>query len=150
MIKTITLTCTVTRQDFSFKQIYHYLEQIELKYLKNQKLSAAAKQTLSDKVLDVLDIVGEMSLPIFNKRDEIERKWMVGCTNREAARDSWLKEYSQLHKPYDKLKDRAYDIFCQINGIDPDAPLPDINESYERPEYDDEDDIKNNNESNFY
>jgi len=121
MLKVITLTCTVTREDFSFKQIYHYLSQIELNYVQHLEaepvLTIETRDLLSGKVLDVLDIVGEMSQPIFNQRSEIENRWTMTCKDADAARDGWIREYTNLHKPYDRLKNRAYNLFCKINDI---------------------------------
>jgi hypothetical protein len=124
MLKMITLTCTVNREDFSFSQIKHYLAKISDTYSKliieDGEISPEVKEFLSNKIYEVLEIVGEMSQPIFNTRHEIEDRWMLKCKDAKAARDSWIKEYTALHKPYDKLKDQAYDLFCQINEISED------------------------------
>lgn len=120
MIKDITLTVQVDRNDFSFKQIKHYIDKVEQTYNKflNHGLDKDMKEILSNKILDVLEIVGEMSLPLFKRRKEIEEKWSRSFPDDpEAARDGWLDEYHKLHKPYDKIKDRAYDLFCKINSI---------------------------------
>jgi hypothetical protein len=126
MLKNITLTCTITREDFSFSKIYRYLDDVEIKYDKlledDPYLPAELREALADKVLDVLNLVGEMSQPLFNKRVEIEDRWHRTCLDAEKAKWGWIDEYIQLHRPYDRLKNRAYYLFCKINNI-PDHEL---------------------------
>lgn len=120
MIKDITLTCTVDRADINFNEIIAFLKKIETSYNKFLKhgITTEIKKTLSDQLIDLLEIIGEMSIPVFNKRKEIENKWSLLITDNPAkAREEWIKEYRRLHRPYDKLKDRTYSLFCQINSI---------------------------------
>jgi DNA-binding transcriptional MerR regulator len=121
MLKMITLTLSVKREDFSFSQIKHYLQSLETTYSKtiisDGELSPSFKEILTDRIYEVLEIIGEMSQPIFNRRQEIENRWMRDCSDHQTALEGWIKEYTSLHKPYDKLKDQAYHLFCRVNEI---------------------------------
>jgi len=73
------------------------------------------------KVSLLLDAIGELSRSRFDVREEIESKYMEYYSNQPALGQTlWLKYYESLHKPYDKIKNKCFNL---IEKIDPDNTI---------------------------
>ena len=65
---------------------------------------------LVEQITTILYKVGGLTVPLFNLRDAIEEEYTLQYRHSpELARKLWRDEYSALHKPYDKLKNKCFD-----------------------------------------
>jgi hypothetical protein len=66
---------------------------------------------------DLLYMVGELSMPIFALREEMEEAYSKKYVKSPAlGKKLYLEQYENVHKPYDKLKNKAFKI---INHFEP-------------------------------
>ena len=66
---------------------------------------------------DILYLIGEHSQPIFDLREVIEKEYTTKYLKSPAlGKKLYLEYYEGLHKPYDRLKNRAFKL---IKLIDP-------------------------------
>jgi hypothetical protein len=69
-----------------------------------------------DDTIKILLYVADLSLPIFNLMDKIERKhYTMNKDNHNLARKLFLEEYRALHVKYDTIKNRCYQILSDID-----------------------------------
>lgn len=62
-----------------------------------------------------LDLLGELSLPIFQMRVDMEKRYLNEYGYREGRR-MFIEHYTSLHKPYDELKEVVFEL---IEKLDP-------------------------------
>lgn len=73
---------------------------------------------LYEKVINILDYVGMLSLPAFNIEDKLEDLY----TNKyihfpELAKKLWLDHYKTIHRPYNILKNRCYSLLDDLDEL---------------------------------
>lgn len=67
-------------------------------------------------VSQILDIVGALSIPIFEARESIEDHYRKKYIKQPAlGKTLWLKEYDKLHKPFDRLKNRCWSLLKKLD-----------------------------------
>lgn len=88
----------------------------ELIKLEN-KLSSDQKEKVTKLLSDILYKVGDMSIPIFEIRETMEEKYAKKYVKSPAlGKKLYLEHYENVHKPFDKLKNRTFKV---INILDP-------------------------------
>lgn len=79
---------------------------------------------MDDEVLDevvfmtesVLETLGNMSTDVKQSIDKKEKHYIVHYKHSPAlGKELWLKEYFDAFKPYDKLKERGWEIIDKAN-----------------------------------
>lgn len=74
-------------------------------------------QSMLQLTTDILYLVGELSQDIFDLRITMETEYNKYYSKSPAlGKKLYLEHYQELHKPYDKLKNRAFKL---IKMIDP-------------------------------
>ncbi len=70
-----------------------------------------------DEVLDVLYKIGNLSLVVFNIRDELEDKYSIAYRHSPfLAKKLWQKHYHELHKPYNIVKNNCFNYLDQLEN----------------------------------
>lgn len=83
----------------------------------DKEMPLSKKKQLVYVVSTVLDAVGELSQPAFDVREKMEEDYNLKYLKSPAlGKELFLKHYESLHKPYDKLKNKCFDL---LNKIDP-------------------------------
>jgi hypothetical protein len=83
---------------------------------KYNPLTTDEKIIISNNIILIMERIGELSQPIFNRIGEIEISHFKLNLDPTAARKSFLQEYTTLHKPYDRIKTIAWTMYYNING----------------------------------
>lgn len=92
--------------------------QIKKKTIITNKFSEEEYITLSKKVINVLDHLARLSEPAFNIQDEIRDLYMDRYSHSPNLGHSLFRGCCEnLHKPYDKLKNRAFDLLETIDSV---------------------------------
>lgn len=69
-----------------------------------------------EKIVRVLDYIGNLSKPAFGINQEIEDKYFLKYKHFPAlAKKLWQEHYENIHRPYNILKNRCYRM---LNAID--------------------------------
>ena len=64
---------------------------------------------LVDEILQILYKIGDMSIPIFKLRNELEDKYAMTYRHSPLlAKKLWQKHYHDLHKPYNEVKNICF------------------------------------------
>lgn len=85
----------------------------------SNNLSDVRKLALLKLTTKVLYAVGEFSEDIFVLRPEMERKYTEMYPQSPAlGKKLYLEHYEGLHKPYNKLKNRAFKLIQLLDPID--------------------------------
>lgn len=67
------------------------------------------------KIIQVLEYVGNLSLPAFNLSDILETEYFKRYKHSpELARKLWTQHYHQVHKPYNVLKNRCFTLLDRL------------------------------------
>lgn len=91
----------------------------DIKYFKDigVTLTRTQRKLMYSKISELLDCVGELSIPIFNARQSIEDHFDGKYKHSPAlGKQLWLKKYTKLHKPLDALKNKCWNI---LDSMDP-------------------------------
>ena len=95
----------------------------DYKYFKElgQEIPTTKKKKLIYIVSTVLDAIGEMSLTRQAVRNKMEEDYTQKyLQSPELGKNLFLTEYEKIHKPYDKLKNKCFDLLFKI---DPDNEI---------------------------
>ena len=69
-------------------------------------------------IVQVLEYVGELSMPAFNIRDEVEKRYFTMYKNSpELAKKLWLDHYHDIHKPFNTIKNRCFSLLEQMDNL---------------------------------
>jgi hypothetical protein len=72
---------------------------------------------------NILSAIGDMSMTRFNAMNDLEEEYLKKYIQSPAlGKTLFLKEYNKLHVPYDKLKNKCFDL---LSKLDPDAKIVD-------------------------
>ncbi len=67
------------------------------------------------KIINVLEYVGDLSLPAFNVSNTLETEYFKRYKNApEMARKMWTTHYHNVHKPYNVLKNRCFTLLDKL------------------------------------
>jgi hypothetical protein len=95
------------------------LEKLRIRFLavKNQKsINGKIHTELFEEVIRVLDYTGALSEPAFRIEAELEELYFKRYKNSPAlARKLWQDHYSMIHKPYTRLKNRAFRMLDELD-----------------------------------
>ena len=79
------------------------------------------KQVLTHTIDVVLNGVGLMSQSRFDVRDKLEEEYSKAFIKQPAlGKELYLKHYESLHKPFDKLKNKCFNLFYKLDNINED------------------------------
>ena len=82
----------------------------------DKEIPLPKKKQLVFVVSTVLDAVGELSQPAFDVRESMEEEYNKKYIKSPAlGKQLFLKEYELLHKPFDKLKNKCFDLLTKID-----------------------------------
>lgn len=74
------------------------------------------KQVLVYMTATVLDLVGELSMTRFDVRETMEQEYHTKFPQSpELGKKLYLDHYENLHKPYDKIKNKCFDLLSKID-----------------------------------
>ena len=93
----------------------------EITYFKDLgvELTRTQRKVMYAKISELLDLIGELSKPIFNSRIAIEESYRKKYDKQPAlGKKLWLDHYEGLHKPYDQLKNKCWNL---LSKLDPDC-----------------------------
>jgi hypothetical protein len=69
-----------------------------------------------EKVIAILVMVGELSVPCFELFDELEFQYTLKYRKYpELGKKVWLDHYAKIHHPYSILKNRCYTLLEQLD-----------------------------------
>lgn len=64
----------------------------------------------------VIGAVGDMSLSVFDIRDSLEEEYFKQYKkNPLLGKTLFLEEYEKLHKPYDRLKNKCFELLFKLD-----------------------------------
>jgi len=116
----IELNIEIPNQNVEINNIEKLIDRIEadIKYCKfsfNNFQSDYYKYY--NRIVDYLEYVGQLSLVIFNIEDIIEEKYFnhYRKENPEYVKKLWYAHYSELHKPYSRLKENCYRLIKTLD-----------------------------------
>ena len=95
----------------------------EYKWYRDTKVEIPHRKmhTLVYMTSTVLDLIGELSMTRFDVRDSMEEDYKKKYLNSPAlGKKIFLEHYEGLHKPYDKVKNKCFDL---LRKIDPDCVI---------------------------
>lgn len=73
---------------------------------------------LHELIVQVLEYVGELSLPAFNVQDELESRYYRMYKHApEIAKYEYLKHYHDIHRPFNLLKNRCFTLLEEMDEI---------------------------------
>jgi hypothetical protein len=80
-----------------------------------------------EEVVRVLDYVGRLSMPAFAIEEDMERLYVMRYPHSpELAKALWLEHFSNVHHPYNLLKNRCFklideldELYLNVNGRNP-------------------------------
>ena len=73
--------------------------------------------TMFEHIIVVLDYLGNLSLPAFETQNELEEMYkMKFLRSPELGKKLWLDHYGEIHKPYNKLKNRCYRLIDELDA----------------------------------
>ena len=90
----------------------------EFKWYKETKVDIPHRKkfTLVYLTSKVLDLVGELSMTRFDVRDSLEEKYKIQyCKSPELGKKLYLEHYESIHKPYDKIKNKCFELLGRID-----------------------------------
>lgn len=62
-------------------------------------------------IIQVLEYVGDLSIPMFNIQDQLEKNYnRMYKSSPELAKKLYLEHYHELHRPYNILKNRCFTL----------------------------------------
>ena len=73
-------------------------------------------ETLFEDIIKILDFVGDLSLPAFGIKEELEELYFKQFSHAPAlAKELWLKHYERIHHPYNLLKNRCFRLIEELD-----------------------------------
>ena len=95
---------------------------------KEIELEDEQKEQLLKLVTNLLYKVGDLSIPIFELREMMENTYFEQYKQSPAlGKELYMKHYESIHRPYDKLKNKAFRL---IQILDP------YNDGFEEEDFD--------------
>ena len=92
------------------KDIEPRIHKLFVKFSINQKVDDKDYDDIVDAIQNVLYQVGELSLPFFAIRNQLEEDYFkIYKHSPKLAKKLWQDEYANLHKPYNKIKNKCFD-----------------------------------------
>lgn len=83
---------------------------------KLKELNDFVYETLYTRITKALYYVGKLSMPAFNIEEKLEEEYFnVYQHAPELARKLWLDHYSEIHRPYNILKNRLFRLFDELD-----------------------------------
>jgi hypothetical protein len=96
-----------------------HLKKLRIRFLKvkNKKLINGKIHTeIFEEIIRVLDYLGGLSKPAFRIETELEEMYFRQYRNSPAlAKKLWLDHYTLIHRPYTKLKNRAFRMLDELD-----------------------------------
>jgi len=102
------------------KKAFSIIHKINEKYkiIKEQRIIyETEKQSLSNDIITILELIGEMTDPLFACREKLESNYFTKISDPVLARKMFLNEYESMHKPYDQVKNIAWALYYKINNL---------------------------------
>jgi len=91
------------------KSVNHYNINVEL-ITDNQFI------ILYERIIKVLDYVGRLSMPAFFIENELEELYKINYLHApQLGKMLWLEHYEEIHKPYNKLKNRCFKLLDDLD-----------------------------------
>jgi hypothetical protein len=111
---------TIELQDHSkeLEQATRILEKVdkEKNWWKDKDMPLKSKKKLVYMISTVLEATGEMSLTRFDIREDLEQQYNKHYLQSPAlGKELFLKHYEKLHKPYDKIKNKCFDLLKKVD-----------------------------------
>ena len=102
------------------KKIEKFLNELKEKIKKEKKLIGTLtdrkRELYRDKISQLLDVIGDLSLTRFEIRDDLEKKYKLKYSKApKLAKELFNKHYREIHKPYDALKNEAHDLITSLS-----------------------------------
>lgn len=77
----------------------------------NDELSEEKLTNYNEKLIALLNKVGDYSQPAFDIRDTLERNYTTRYKDDpKKGKDLFIKHYASIHKPYDSLKNSIWKL----------------------------------------
>jgi hypothetical protein len=115
----ISIEVNLPNHDAELKNIEGYIEQLKQRHKvgKNDQrmLSLKDYERLQYLTIKTLELLGELSMPAFNVRDELHDKYVLSYkSSPELARKLWLDHYERIHTKYNTLKNRCFKLLDDL------------------------------------
>lgn len=105
------------------KKAYNLLIKLSTKFdqlNKFNEINEKERNILVADIITILELIGEMTDPLFAIRDDIEAKYFAKVKDPEIARKLFLNEYEALHKPYDYVKNFGWNLYYKMMNLNDD------------------------------
>jgi hypothetical protein len=80
------------------------------------KFDDNAHENLYERIIQMLDYVGELSNPAFRINDELEEMYTKQYIHSpQLGKQLWLEHLDKLHHPYDLLKNRCFRLLDDLD-----------------------------------
>lgn len=94
-----------------YKQIIH---QVRI----NKHLTLKEYALYHTRIVNLLEWIGDLSLPAFKIEDELEKRYISMYKNSpELSKSLWLDHYHEIHQPYNILKNRCFTLLDQLEEM---------------------------------
>lgn len=116
--QSIHIEVTLPNHDPELDNIENYINQLKQRYKlgkSNRLFTLKDYEKLQDLTIKTLELIGELSMPAFNVRDELYDKYVLAYkSSPQLAKKLWLDHYGKIHTRYNTLKNRCYKLLDDI------------------------------------
>lgn len=117
--ESIKIEVTLPNHDPELDNIENYINQLKHRHkvgkINHKMLSLKDYEKLQDLTIKTLELIGELSMPAFNVRDELYDKYVLAYkSSPQLAKKLWLDHYGKIHARYNTLKNRCYKLLDDI------------------------------------
>ncbi|MDA3781028.1 MAG: hypothetical protein PF487_12525, partial [Bacteroidales bacterium] len=72
--------------------------------------------SIFEKIINILEYVGKLSMPAFAIEDELKEKYKLNFLHApELGKKLWLDHYGNVHRPYNLLKNRSFKMLEDLD-----------------------------------
>ena len=84
----------------------------------NKNIDDRSHEIMFERIVKVLDYVGNLSQPSFEIEDELEKIYIMNYSHSpELAKKLWQDHYESIHHPFDLLKNRCFRLIEELDAI---------------------------------
>ena len=92
-------------------RINNYVNNLIRKYENDKNINPEYYLNVLDKTLFR---VGDLSQPVFQIKDELEKNYYSKSNNYKLSKKLFLDHYNAIHKPFDKTKNKVWDLIDRV------------------------------------